>query len=281
MKLFSSLLVMVLISCCANGRDIKYMGATPAHKDVRSFLNISQIDSIDFIKWKLSLSDDHYELDCRYGISKPNTNGFLNEKTVHLSGQLVRQMHQLELRNGEHRFYLLEINKNLLHLLDRNKSMLVGNGGFSYTLNNESPVKSNAINISSQEISFKTITAFEGRTPCQELSQLLGLNKSTECDKMKWFIVFFADSVTGKPLYYLKGGMGHRISTMDRGNWSVVKEKGRIIYKLNPEKQSRATYLLQADNNILLFTDAEGNLLVGNENFSYTLNRMKDPRLKD
>lgn len=42
------------------------------------------------------------------------------------------------------------------------------------------------------------------------------------------------------------------------------------------EKESWSFHLVQVDDNILVFTDKEGNLLVGNDEFSYTLNRRKD-----
>lgn len=41
---------------------------------------------------------------------------------------------------------------------------------------------------------------------------------------------------------------------------------------LDPEKGDAATHLLKAADNILFITDAKGNLLVGNEDFSYVLN---------
>ena len=64
---------------------------------------------------------------------------------------------------------------------------------------------------------------------------------------------------------------------MARGKWEIVTNKnGRVIYKLDPEKKQFAVHLLKADDNILFFTDADGNLLVGDEDFSYNLNRTKD-----
>ena len=48
---------------------------------------------------------------------------------------------------------------------------------------------------------------------------------------------------------------------------------GRIIYELTPDKETTPTYLLKLDEGVLIFTDANGNLLVGDHDFSYTLNR--------
>ena len=274
MKTLSALLLHLILFTCANGKETVYEGSTPAHIDVRKFLGISLTDSIDFIKWKLVIETGRYELNCKYGLAKGGTDGFSNEKKVQSSGNLVKQGNHYSLHVGSKILWLLEINPNLLHLLDRNKSMLVGNGGYSYTLNLDTPEKTDSFNLSLKQIPFKFSVAFEGRTPCQELAAMMGLNKSPACNKMKWYIIFYVDSVTGKPSYYLKGGMAYKKETMARGRWEILRGKdGREIYKLDPEKQNFAVYLLKADENILLFTDSQGNLLVGNKDFSYTLNR--------
>ena len=58
------------------------------------------------------------------------------------------------------------------------------------------------------------------------------------------------------------------------GIWIITTGKnGRIVYQLNDEKGNAILYLLKVDENILLFTDAKGNLLTGDEDFSYTLDR--------
>ena len=172
---------------------------------------------------------------------------------------------------------MLEVNASLLHLLDQRNSLLVGNGGYSYALNTTDPVKTDQFNIRPTPNSTAYPLVFEGRTPCQELSALLGLHKSAACNKMKWYIIFYADSLTGKPSYYLKGGIGYRKETMERGKWTIKTGKdGRIIYQVNPEKGKQSLYLLKGDDNILFFTDPNGRLLVGDEHFSYTLNRRKE-----
>ena len=276
MKIFFSLLMLSFFPFFVRAKAPVYYGSTPPHLAVREFLHISLTDSIDFIKWKLEISSNVYKLSCRYGLSRPSTNGFINEKEVSFSGRLTRDGQYYHLHREGKTFHILELNSNLLHLLDKSKRLLVGNGGYSYTLNSDSPIKSGQFSIPAKQATQHSAIAFEGRTPCQELSTLLHLSKSRECDKLKWYIIFFSDSVTGKPLHYLKGGTAYRQETMVKGKWEIEKSaNGKIIYKLDPEKQSAATHLLKADDNILLFTDPEGNLLVGNKDFSYTLNRTK------
>src|SRR5882724_1405907 len=277
MKINLSLLIPALLCLFAAPDERTYVGSTPAHGVVRDFLGISSTDSIDFIRWKLSIGSDSFELQCQYGLGKAGTPGFVNEKRASFKGVLTKTENRWSLQHKGKKLSLLEVNAGLLHLLDQNNALLVGNGGYSYALNSTASVRTDQFNIPSVQSTLKYPLDFEGRTPCQELSRLLGLNKSEACDKMKWHIIFYTDSVTGKPSYYLKGGIGYRKETMERGKWQIIKGKnGRIIYRVNPDNGSYSLYLLKGDDNILFFTDPDGRLLVGNENFSYTLNRRKE-----
>ena len=169
---------------------------------------------------------------------------------------------------------MLELNNNLVHLLDKNKTMLTGNGGWSFTLNNNAPVKTDAFNLPTKKEQPEPFMVFEGRTPCTDMSVPFSLRKDPQCQKLKWLLLFYTDPATGKPTYYLSGGMGYKKETMDKGTWEIVQGKnGRLIYKLYHEKRGMNLYLLKAGETILVFTDREGNLLVGNEDFSYTLSK--------
>ena len=277
MKFISSLWILTIICFYACGKETIYEGSTPAHPDVRKFLGISLTDSIDFIRWKFMMNSNQYKLSCQYGLGKAGTSGFVDEKKVEFSGNLTKQGSYYNLQQKDKSFYMLAINSNLLHLLDKNKTLLIGNGGYSYTLNINSPVKTDQFNLPSKQTPVESSMAFEGRTPCQELSTLLALQKGAACDKLKWYIILYMDSLTGKPSHYIKRGTAFRNQAEGKDKWEVLRSKdGRVIYKLHLEKQNSAIYLLKADNNILLFTDAQGNLLVGDENFSYTLNRTKE-----
>ena len=276
MRIFFSLLCLLAAYIPGMAKQSVYQGSTPAHPDVRKFLNISLTDSIDFIKWQLAIETDKYELNCRYGLAKGGTDGFTNERQIRLAGIITKRGYNFILNAEGRSFFLLQINSNLLHLLDKKQNLLVGNGGYSYTLNTDSPVKTDQLNISLKQAPLTAEAAFQGRTPCQELSKTMGLNKSAACDKMKWYIIFLVDSITGKPSHYLKGGRAYKRETMANGKWETFTGKdGRIMYKLDPEKNNSSTYLVKVDENILLFTDAEGNLMVGNKDFSYTLNRIR------
>jgi hypothetical protein len=58
------------------------------------------------------------------------------------------------------------------------------------------------------------------------------------------------------------------------GTWKITAGKmAGIIYELTPERGNYLHLSLKLDEGVLIFTDANGNLLVGNHDFSYSLNR--------
>lgn len=277
MRNIIAVLTFSLSSFLTHGKERAYQGSTPAHMAVREFLNISRTDSIDFIRWKLVFNGTSYELSCSYGLCEPGTPGFSNEKKVSFSGALKSENHLYELRRQQSVFYIQEINANLIHLLDKNKDWLKGNGGWSYTLNNVAPASTKQFFPARAEKKRDNIMVFEGRTPCRPISQLIGRKASEACNKIKWYVILYTNPATGKPSHYLTGGRGYKKETMNKGNWDIIKgEDGRIIYRLDPEKEKQAIHLLTADNTILLFTLPDGTPLVGNEDFSYTLSRTID-----
>lgn len=272
MKIFAVFLVSLVTSCHASSKKPAYHGSTPADQDVRAFLGISLTDSIDFIRWNLIVYPNRYELDCRYGLSKANTNGFTNEKKAAFSGTLSKQGNTYQLHHSGKVLFIVEINSSLLHLANQQQQLMVGNGGFSYALNNKTPARSAQFNYEGKRSGSSHVMAFQGRTPCREIAAELG-RANDVCYKKKWYIVFFTDSLTGRPAYFLEGGRQYKRSTMAKGSWEILQKNGRTIYKLQIDTRPLPLYLLKADDNILFFTDANGILLVGDEDFSYILNR--------
>jgi hypothetical protein len=275
MKIIPALFIITLACFSNDNKQTVFHGSTTPNREVRAFLGISLTDSIDFIRWNLVMYPDRYDLDCRYGLSKANTDGFSNEKKAAFSGTLTKQGNVYLLKQGDRTLHIQEINNHLLHLADADNKLLVGNGGFSCALNSKTPVKSNQFNYPIKSGTPGPLMAFQGRTPCLEISAELGLKRDETCYKKKWYVVLFADS-TGKPAYYLEGGIGYKKMTMTRGQWEIIHKNGRTMYKLQVPTRPLPVHLLRADDNILFFTDPEGNLLVGDDDFSYTLNRTVD-----
>ena len=272
MKIIATMLSFVLFAACANSKETNYTASTPAGSIVRTFLGISLSDSIDFIRWKLALTDVKYTLECNYGIGRPNTNGFINGgKRVVFTGPVKRQGNNYTLQNGNARLRLAELNANLLHVLDDDNSLLIGTSGWSYTINNISPTMTDQSAYSTKQVVIGDSVVFTGRTPCG-VPGIIEAGK--ECYKLKWMIVLYGNTVKNEPATYKVFGTLYRAEGGRRGNWRIVASKnGQIIYQLIDEKGNPFIHLLKLDEGVVIFTDAKGNLLVGDHDFSYTLNR--------
>ena len=274
MKTIFSLLFLTFAFFLPDATGQTYVASTPAHAILRNFINISPTDSMDFIRWNLEISGGTFKLQCRYGLAQPSTPGFSNEKRVSLEGSQTKSENCYILKHNGKSISIMELNKNVLHFIDSNNGMLAGNGGYSYALNNIHPVESNDFNFHAELTKTKSPLVFEGRTPCQELSALLGLNKSAACNKMKWYMLFYTDPATGKPSDILMGGIAYKKETMSKGTWKIITKKdGRIIYQITSDRWSRPLNLLKGDDHILFFLDDNERIFTGNEDFSFTLNR--------
>jgi hypothetical protein len=117
---------------------------------------------------------------------------------------------------------------------------------------------------------------FEGRSPCQEIAKLLHVSGRDECIKIKWQLILYQDPVTHEPTGYALGGFAWR-NPPKTGKWIIVKgtkeDPNAVVYQLDPDDPKGFLSFLKADDNILFFLDKNRELLVGNERFSYTLNR--------
>jgi hypothetical protein len=118
---------------------------------------------------------------------------------------------------------------------------------------------------------------FEGRSPCAAISRQLGANLPASCDHLKWQLILFRDSGSFKPTTYLLttemfGGRPLH------GAWRIVQGKmpdhAAIVYVLETGLKGKLLYLLKGDDNVLFIMDEKFNLLTGDRDFSYTLNRV-------
>ena len=275
MKLIYSF-ALLLFTCYANAKEINYVGCTPANTTVRNFLGISLTDSVDFIRWSIAAENGKYSLKCNYGIGKPDTPGFWNGgKWIELHGRITKTESYFSFENGKKILKALELNPSLIHFVDENKNLLIGTGGWAYTLGDKALPASDHLSAIAKQTVLKDSMSFHGRTPCGNFS----VNPpGSNCIKMKWSIVFYANK--NQPTTYL---LNHSNAMPlqypgKTGTWKIVNGKdGRIIYQLNPDNDNTPTYLLKLNDNVLVFTDAKGNLLVGDKDFSYTLSRKINP----
>jgi len=118
---------------------------------------------------------------------------------------------------------------------------------------------------------------FDGRSPCQELARLIQEKATPECNRIKWRLALYKDSVTGKPDGYQLWGLIYRNEHPREGQWQIIRgtkaDPDAIVYQLDLEGKP-SMFLQQGDENVLFFLDAEKDLFVGNRDFSYTLNRV-------
>jgi hypothetical protein len=118
---------------------------------------------------------------------------------------------------------------------------------------------------------------FEGRSPCQELAKELNLPLPNDCFKLKWYLTLYQDATTHEPTTYVLEGTPYRKAPL-QGKWSIVTttkdHKNTIIYQLDTDKPGISLLLQKGDDNVLFFLGSNKNLLVGNADFSYTLNRV-------
>lgn len=121
------------------------------------------------------------------------------------------------------------------------------------------------------------IGVFDGRTPCQYFANYLNEKRGPECIKIKWRLVLYKDPGADDTGTYEMLGFIYTRESPRKGNWSVLKgtpaDPEAIVYQLNVAG-NETIYLQKGDDNVLFFLDREKRLLIGNREFSYTLNRV-------
>lgn len=253
---------LLWLSSCAEAKTTIYIGSTPADVVVREFLNISLNDSIDFIRWNINLEKETYLLSCNYGIGKQNTNGFINGgKQISLSGNLEKRSNYYVLHYRNRQLQLHSMNASLLHIADNNCKLLTGNAGWSYTLSIET-ASSSTIILPAASITIQDSAVYVGRTPC---IPVIDKQTGNDCYKQKWKIVLYVNKS-----FELRGTLtDHKVK---KGNYVMTKNReGKALYHLQYDDEH--LYLQPLSTNLLAFTNNTGDLLVGNADFSYTLNR--------
>jgi hypothetical protein len=147
----------------------------------------------------------------------------------------------------------------------------------------------------SQTITFRPIPkgpsvfgVFEGRPPCIEIAKQLKIPIPGDCEKLKWDLVFYQDPVTLQAsvftLHIIGGGDvvkqdgGSWQQKILEGKWSIVKglrsDPDAEYYALEFNDPKVRMYLFKGDENVLFVLDENKEFRVGNEDFSYTLNKV-------
>lgn len=268
-----------------------FVGTSTCAGFAKLFLAIPAAENCDRIKWQLSLYDSgKYVLRREYGfhvdnrtyLSKGLTNIAGAWKTVK-GGTSTPVLVQLSADKPNSIAFAL-VDQNVLHLLDANQNLAIGDSGASYTLSRDqkSSVLSTGGHGSSTEDELTSETIFSGRSPCREVAKDLNRPVAADCFKLKWALTLHRDPKTLAPTTYRLKGTLYRTENPDaehprEGKWKVIKgtktNPNAVVYQLDAFGTDGPIFLLKADPNILFFVGKDGSLLIGNEDFSYTLNR--------
>lgn len=130
---------------------------------------------------------------------------------------------------------------------------------------------------------------FQGRPPCRGLTEQLKLLTPADCTKLKWNLILYRDTVTSNPATYtlsisgagdtIKQGGGFYLQKSYEGKWTIIKgipsNSHAEVYCLALARPAANLYLLKGDDNLLFVLDENKAFRVGNEDFSYTLNRVE------
>ncbi len=123
------------------------------------------------------------------------------------------------------------------------------------------------------------VGVFDGRTPCMDLASQLNESVTSECIKIKWRLTFYKDSLTNQPTTYELIGFVYRKGNPRKGEWKIIKgtksDPEAVVYQLD-RSGGVPLFFQRGDENILFFLDQEKELMVGNRDFSFTLNRKKN-----
>ncbi len=224
-------------------------------------------------------------MNIKYGESKPNTLGFMIEYHQEIKGTFNTQkstapkgdIYQLSAAESGIRFSFIKLNADLYHLLDPDQQLMLGNGGWSYCLNRKTPTQQKTAlpTLAAATLTKATpyVAVYDGRTPCTELAEEYAIPVSDECIKLKWRFTLYRDSVTLKPTTYTAIRIFRRAQPIT-GKWSIERKGDAVIYQLHPDdKKDEALHFLVGDDNVLFFLDKQQRLMVGDENFSFALNR--------
>lgn len=262
----------------------RLVASTPGGKEIKTILGIDLKDSIDFIRWNVLLdsSSGKFKVELQYGISKPNTVGFISPKFKIIEGKFGVSWGTYILKSASlpNDLRFIKINEHLFHVLGLDQNLLVGNGGWSYVLNNSSSGMQ-VSELKGLETDFKSfgdqdsVITFDGRTPCYQIPQDFNLQMSDDCIKLKWRLKLRPGDNSGNTgTYSLKGTFSEHKEI--KGTYRIDEQQKLFILHLSPLKNGSQMSFLIADKNILYFLNPGMKLFIGDSNFSYALNRIAE-----
>lgn len=256
-----------------------YRGTTPCDGITRPVPTMPAGAKCEMATWRVDLRvDGRYELTAAYGMPAANKRDLRGGgTTVELSGTYGREDKVIRLRTDDPGISLrfLRVGEDVLHLIDPDGRMLVGNGDWSYSLNRDgrSGRRSPVIAASYDEPGAPGGGVFEGRTPCAPELRTFLAKLVTDCKQLNWRLTL-RQNAAGEPAGYLSGAVGR---SKLAGAWRILRgvpgHPDAVVYELRPAgKAVRLRMLLVGSQNLFLLGPGQ-QLLVGDEYLSYTLSR--------
>lgn len=155
MKKIIKLLILNGVFFAAYAQESKpfatFVGTSPCGNIIKPLLGIKDDNECDFAKWTMTLSPQKanapaaVKLVYRFGISKPNTSGFMDERKAEFSGHWTIQkgtktkpnatVYQITLHGIDKNLLFVKLSDNSIHMLDSQRGLMIGNAGHSYTFN--------------------------------------------------------------------------------------------------------------------------------------------------
>jgi hypothetical protein len=290
-----------------NGSPIRgvFEGITPCSSQTRPLPQIPAETNCEQMIWKFVLYQDSagtpttYRLASAYGLPQPNTTGLAGGGTpITMDGKWSiakgiksdpdAEVYQFYSEDSQVAVSFLKISDDILHVLNLDGTLMVGNGAWSYTLNrtdNRTPTQMDddpgampegeRPPLPEMPASPSILGVFEGRLPCHEIVlAFTKIERFPGCTKIKSRLTLYQDQATGAPSTYLYMGT----TTIREGTWTMLqgteKDPDAIVYQLHLADSQEPVSFLKADDNHLFMLDRDLNLLVGDALFSYTLSRI-------
>jgi len=283
-----------------------FEGITPCSAQTRPLPQIPADTDCELMIWKIVLHEDSatgtptaYTLTSAYGVSQANTTNPAGGGTpIVMEGNwgIVKgtktdpgaEVYQLYSNDSQVAASFIKMSADLLHVLNKDLSLMVGNGAWSYTLNrtdNQTPYVAQPVSepplptrppIPRTPPGSSVLGAFEGRFPCHEMVfEILKITPYPGCLKIKSRLTLYQDQTTGAPSSYMYMGT----STIREGTWTIIQgmegDPDAVIYQIQLDGSQKPVSFLKVDENHLFLLDRDRNLLVGNALFSYTLSRVE------
>ena len=282
-------------------RTTVFVGSTPCDETIRTLLDIPRVANAELIEWELSLAEaaqgatsGSYDLRFKFGKTRPNQPGLdedapSRERRGSWKSEAVppHAAAVVALDNG---LSMLRVGDTLLHLLEANRGLMAGNGGWSYTLSrrdlSERHVEAAAAaadpgdppRTTSRATGPTVLAMFDGRTPCQGIARELGIAARPGCRKAKWRLTLFHDPNTHEPTTFRLEGTLYR-SQPREGPWRITRgipgSPAAEVYELGAANGEPQALILKGDERVLFFLGRDRRPLTGNATNAYTLDRVR------